>query len=155
MIPIGGIRRPVTITDCSGQEVSITGGKLDVNATVSVAGVNPEAFTFAQDFSAPVDETDAIAKVKKALYMALALGDGAGGGLTAEKVLNVIWKSADGAAYDVALIVNETLPVGLKNKWFSFPPDMFLRVLDHIEITITAPGGADTDTVAGTLMYGT
>lgn len=122
-----------------------------------VPGDTPEAFTFDQSFAAPVNETDALAVVKKPQFMALVL-DAAGGGnvgLSAAKRLSVFFDSADGAAFDTALILDEILPIGTKYKWFSFPQDMTIRAGDHINIQIVAPGGADTDTVAGTVMFGT
>lgn len=150
-IPIGGIRRPVTITDCAGREVGITDeGKLLVEATVNVTGGVPETFTAQQDLSAaPLDATDNVAVAKVAEWLALNLGSG----LVADQVLNVIFKSADGAAFDVPIIEDETLAAGTTSKWFSFPANTLLRAGDHIEVTLTDTGGGETETASLTIMF--
>jgi hypothetical protein len=120
-----------------------------------VPGDTPNAVTFQQLLSAgPLDATDTVVLVKNAEYIAFAFSNGAGGGLTNDQTLNVIWKSSDGAAFDVNLILDETIPAGTKNKWFSFPQPFLMRTGDHIEVTLTDTGSPG-DTVSGTIMFGT
>lgn len=150
-IPVGGQRKPVTITDCQGREVGIDAdGKLLVAATVNVTGGSPSAFTDQQDLSLnPLDSTDNIAVSKVAEWLALNLGSG----LVADQVLNVIFKSADGAAFDVPIIEDETLAAGTTSKWFSFPANTLLRAGDHIKVTLTDTGGGETQTASLTIMF--
>jgi len=150
-MPIGGVRRPVTITDCTGQEVSITGGRLDVNAVVLVPGDTPQPTTATQDLAvAPLSFTDAIALIKEALWLALHFTGASG--LLADEVLTVTLVSADGAAFDTVILM-ETLPTGTKDKFFSFPCDTLLRAADHIKVEVTNTG-TPANTVTATLMEG-
>jgi len=149
-MPIGGIRRPVTIVDCDGAEVTITDGKLNVNATVSVPGDVPQAFTADQDLGvAPLDEQDAIAVVKKAFWMSLHLD----APLANPQQFTITLISADGASYNT-VIVDETLAAGFTDKYFAFPCDTLLRAGDHIQVELGTAGGAETATAFLTLMFG-
>lgn len=150
-IPVGGVRRPVTITNCAGDEVSITGGKLDVNATVVVPGDVPEMFLaqVADLSAAALNATDAIAKIKLANFLAIHLS----AGLTAQQTLTITFVSSDGVAYNTVILA-EPLPAGTADKYFAFPPQTLLRVGDHIKTQLTN-AGESAKVLSMTLGFGT
>lgn len=151
-IPVGGVRRPVTIVDCNGREVAISAdGKLSVDASVSVPGDTPAATTESANLAvAALDVTDAVALTKEALWIALHVVEG--GGLLAAEVFTVTLDSSDGPTFDT-IIVRETLPIGTTDKFFSFPCDTLLRAGDHIRVQL-ANAGAPANNVNVTLMEG-
>jgi hypothetical protein len=115
---------------------------------ISDAGA-PSAFDFIQDLAVvPLDGTDAIASVKKALWMSLHLTDP----LVAQQTLTIRLDSASGAGFDT-VILSEDLPALTEDKFFAFPSDTLLRAGDHIQVELTTSGG-ETATVNGTLMFG-
>jgi hypothetical protein len=131
--------QPVLIVDGGGTPVPPAGGGA------------PQATDGSADLAvAALDFTDAIASVKDALWVSLHVVEA--NGLLADEVFTISLDSGSGAGFDT-IIVQETLPIGTKDKFFAFPANTLLRATDHIRVQLSNTG-APANNVNATLMEG-